>query len=295
MKVLVVGGSGVIGSKIVKHFIKNNAEVEFTYFKNNATFGKGNFLDITQKDSTIKLITKINPEIVIHATALANVDLCETDPILANSINVSGTTNVIEGCKMTKSKLVYISTSAVFDGTKKQYFEKDLVSPFAQYGITKCKGEKMVEDSGLSYLILRTDQPYCWIEKWQHTNSVVRVLQTLRSGKILKEIVDWYNTPTYVPDFVHATEKLLNSNETGIFHVVGPDFLNRYQWAHQVAAVFNLDRTMIEPINSDSLNLVAKRVNVNLSNQKLLHTTGIKMMNTREGAIDMLNCEPSNA
>ena len=293
MKILVVGGSSVIGSKLVKYFLKNNVDVEFTYFTNNTMCDKGSFLDITQKDYTTKLITKINPDIVIHASALTSVDLCETNPILANSINVHGTSNVIEGCKSIKCKLVYISTSSVFDGMKQQYFEEDHVSPVTHYGITKYEGEKMIKNSDLPYLILRTDQPYCWIESWQHTNSVLRVLQTLRSGKALKEIKDWYNTPTYVPDFVHATVKLFGLKAEGIFHLVGPDFINRYNWSIKVADIFGLDKNMIKPITSESLNLPAKRTNVYLSNQKLFQKTGIQMMNVQEGLMDMLKNEIS--
>ena len=107
-------------------------------------------------------------------------------------------------------------SAAVFSGNKKENFEEDNTDPISNYGITKVVGEEIVQKSNLSYLILRTDQPYCWPEKWQHTNSVKRVIETLKSNTTLKEITDWCNTPTYVLDFVRATEKLIQNNETGI-------------------------------------------------------------------------------
>ena len=287
MKILVIGGSGEIGSKIVDHFMKTDNELEFTYLTHDVPFHKGYHLDITQKDDTVKLITKINPDIVIHSSALANVDLCEANNSLADSINVNGTAHVIEGCKVVKGRLIYISTSFVFDGSKQQYTEDDMPSPSTYYGFTKYKGEELVKNCDLSYLILRTDQPYCWIEKWQRPNSVLRVLQTLRSGKVLKEITDWYNTPTYVPDFVRATQKLLENNAEGIFHLVGSEFINRYDWALKVADTFGLDKNLIEPITSNTLSLPAKRVNVNLGNKKLFQKTGIRMNNIQDGLNDM--------
>jgi len=288
MKILVIGGSGVIGSKIISHFKENNIDIEFTYFTNIISSTKGRIMDITRKDDTIRLITKINPDVVIHTAALTNVDLCETNKNLANLVNVDGTANVVEGCKITKSKVAYISTSFVFDGKKQQYSEEDSTSPTTYYGVTKFKAEEIVRNSSLPYLILRTDQPYCWIEKWQHTNSVLRVLQTLQAGKILKEIVDWYNVPTYVPDFVNATAKLINDNMSGIYHLTGPDFINRYDWAVLTADTFGLDKNMIQPITSVTLNLPAKRVNVNLSNRKLFQKTGIRIKGIKEGLIKML-------
>ena len=55
---------------------------------------------------------KHRADTVIISTALTNVDLCETDPDLANSINVQGTQNIVDACKEFQSKIVIISTSA---------------------------------------------------------------------------------------------------------------------------------------------------------------------------------------
>jgi len=288
MKILVMGGSGVIGFKLVEYFNNLQEDVEFTYLTNKPKFSKGHCIDITNKKTTVELITKINPDIVIHAIALTNVDLCETNNELADSINIHGTENIIEGCKITDSRIIYISTSFVFDGKKQQYFENDETAPSTYYGITKNIGEQLVIKSKLSYLILRTDQPYCWIENWQHTNSVLRVMDVLQLNKTLKEIKDWYNTPTYVPDFVSVVEKLINKNITGIFHVVGSDFINRYDMSIKVAEIFGLNKNKIEPITSKTLNLAAKRVNVNLNNEKVFRETGIKMRNFTNGLMGML-------
>ena len=148
MKILVIGGSGVIGFKLVEYFNKTQKNVEFTYQTNKPKFSKGHCLDITQKKPTIELIAKVNPDIIIHTVALTNVDLCETDKELANLINVKGTENILEGCKITNSKIVYISTSFVFNGEKKEYFEDDITSPATYYGITKLKAEQLVVKSG---------------------------------------------------------------------------------------------------------------------------------------------------
>jgi len=287
MKILIIGGSSVIGSKLLSYFLEQHINTEFTFFSNNIPYAKGFQLDVTQTDKTTDLISKINPDIVIHAAALTNVDLCELNKTLADSINTNAIANVIEGCKITKSKIVFISTSAIFNEEKQECFEDDSPSPSNYYGVTKANAEELVRRSNLSHLILRTDQPYCWVEKWQHTNSVLRVLQTLKSGKILKEITDWYNTPTYVPDFVAALDKLLENNINGTYHVVGPDYISRYKWALLVADIFKLNKNMIEAITSDTLNLPAKRGNVNLSNRKLFQKLGIKMMGVKEGLIKM--------
>jgi len=287
MKILIIGGSGVIGWKLLNFLNENNINVEFTYLQHQIRFKRGRKLDISKKDLVIKTILDSNPDVVIHTAALTNVDLCETNTNLADTVNVVGTKNIVEGCKNINSKLIYISTSFVFDGKKSKYTENDKTSPSTYYGITKSQGENLVKNSGLKYLILRTDQPYCWVEKWQHSNSVLRVLQTLKTGRIMKEVVDWYNTPTYVPDFVYATKQLIDEDQQGIFHLVGSDFINRYDWAIKTAEIFGLNKNLLKKTKSDSLNLPAKRVNVNLSNDKLYRTTGIRMKDVKVGLLDM--------
>lgn len=287
MKILVTGGSGFIGYNLVTHFMKLDNSVEFTYYKNEIPNLHGNRLDITDRTSTIELIEKTNPDIVIHTVALSAVDLAETDHSLADSVTVQGTNHIIEGCKITNSKLVYVSTTYVFDGTKEIFYEDDSPLSTTYYGITKYRAEELVKNSNLKYLILRTDQPYFWIEKWQKINSVIRVINTLKSGKILKEITDWYNLPTYVPDFVNATEKLIENNEKGIFHLTGSEYIDRFHWSLKVAEIFHLDKNLIIPINSNDLNLPAKRSNVNVSNKKIFEKTGIKMKDIQSGLLSM--------
>jgi dTDP-4-dehydrorhamnose reductase len=293
MTILVIGGSGVIGSKLVDEIKKQKQSVFFTFLKNNRHTNEGNFLDITQKEQTVTLIKKLKPKIIIHTTALTNVDLCETDKQLAESINVHGIENVVAGAKEISSKIVFVSTSAVFNGKKDRYTEDDKMSPISHYGLTKAKGEEIVKESSLPYLILRTDQPYCWAEKWQHTNSVLRVLDTLKSGKKLKEITDWYNTPTYVPDFANIALRLVDSNEEGIFHLVGPDFLNRYDFSLKVCQFFGLNKNMIMPINSNEFGLPAKRANVRLLTERLQRIR-IQMIGIERGLHSMHNLDHRN-
>ena len=290
MKICIIGGSGVIGSKMVQFFSKMGHEVISTFHTNEmSNFTNTHRLDITNKDATVNFLEKNNPEVIIHTSAIANIDLCETNKDLAYLVNVKGTENVIEGCKQIKAKLAYVSTSYVFDGKKDEYFEDDKPSSSTYYGYTKLKGEEAVIKSGLSHLILRIDQPYCWIEPWQHTNSVVRVFETLKSDKILHEVEDWYNTPTYVHDIVLVASELIKKKSEGIFHLVGSDFINRYNWSIEVAKIFNLDHTNIKPINSKKLNVQVKRSNINLKNFKVKEEINLKMKGISEGAIAMLN------
>jgi|LWDU01.1.fsa_nt_gi dTDP-4-dehydrorhamnose reductase len=292
MTILIIGGSGVIGWNLLKNFIKQNLDVKYTFKKNQVNDKKGYFLDITNQKETEKLITKINPDIVIHAVALTNVDLCEREKKMANQINVDGTYNVIKSCQKINSKIIYMSTSFVFSENEKAYTEMDVPSnPKTNYGLTKLKGEKLILESQLKSLILRIDQPYFWKQPWQHTNSVLRVIDALSKKQEFKEITDWYNIPTYIPDFLNAVDALIKNNHTGIFHLTGSDFISRFDWALKTAEIFGLDKKLLIPIKSDQLNLDAQRENINLNNEKITNETGIKMKGIKEGLLDMKNTD----
>tara|TARA_B110000438_G_C15754910_1_gene624635 strand:- start:91 stop:978 length:888 start_codon:yes stop_codon:yes gene_type:complete len=288
-RILIIGGSGLIGYNLVKEFTKDKNDVEFTYFENKVPLKNNHKLNASIKSDTIELICKINPDIVIQTVALAGVDLAEKNHDLANQVTVDSTENIIQGCKNCKSKLVYVSTTYVFDGEKEIFEENDKPNPKSYYGITKLRAEKLIQNSNIKHLILRTDQPYFWIEKWQRINSVIRVLNTLKTNSVLNEITDWFNLPTYVPDFVKATKTLVNNNENGIFHITGPDFINRYTWSLKVAELFGLNKKLINPITANKLSLLVQRNNINVSNKKLYNKTGIKMRSVNEGLLDMLN------
>ena len=117
---------------------------------------------------------------------------------------------------------------------------------------------------------------------------ILNVINDLKLDKDKNEIIDWFNTPTYLDDFVLTTSLLIQKQSTGIFHLVGPDFINRVEWAKIIAEVFNLNKNKIHSIDSSSLNLPAKRGNIRIGNKKLEKETGIIMKGVKLGAEDML-------
>ena len=266
--ILIIGGSGFLGYYLHQSLSKLEEKVISTY--NKTIINEENFyeLDVRKVDDVSKFLIKYKPRILIYAAGITDVDLCERDKKLANAINVEGIKNIIDHIKDTGSKIIYFSTSFVFNGTKKFYLETDKPNPISYYGESKLQGEKIVQDSGLPYAIIRTDQPYGWKKDWHHTNSMLRIIEKLEKNITYNEIIDWYNTPTSIEDIVKMTRKLLEDNYEGIFHIVSDDFLSRVEFAEVVAEVFGLNKNNIKKIHSDELKLSAKRPNVRLKNSK---------------------------
>mgnify|MGYP003152161058 CR=1 FL=1 len=101
-KVLIVGGSGTIGSAFIKEFYN---EYEFSSISRNELmqaelklkFPKVNiyFSDIESQDNLTTIFSKVKPDVVIHMAAMKHVNLAEENPINACKVNVLGSLNVI--------------------------------------------------------------------------------------------------------------------------------------------------------------------------------------------------------
>src|SRR3989338_1141605 len=145
-KLLVTGGSGLLGAAIVYELHKY-FEVYATYHNNQITSKHASCikLDLTNKDEAERLIEKIKPDIIIHTAAMTDVDLCELKPELAKKINVGATEHIANACKKEGIKLVHISTDYVFDGEKGNYKESDRMNPVDIYAKTKAEAEGLVK------------------------------------------------------------------------------------------------------------------------------------------------------
>ena len=77
-------------------------------------------MDITDAEAVEKIITEVNPDVVIHCAAWTAVDLAEDDDKVekVHAINAGGTQNIANVCKKLDCKMVYISTDYVFGGEK---------------------------------------------------------------------------------------------------------------------------------------------------------------------------------
>lgn len=285
MKILVTGGSGMIGSKFVSDLAEEGNEVLYTYLSRNPPVegGQPAELDVTNRKQVISLVESFEPRLTIHCSALTKVDLCETDPKLAEKINVQGTKNVVDACEKADSKIIYISTSFVFDGSKKIFYEDDKTHAINQYGLTKLKGEGIVKESGQPFLILRTDHPYRWSPHHLEKNNIIRMINLFEKGEKFREAADWFNTPTLVDNLVEASLRLIKKWEDDVYHVVGSDYISRYNLAMKVAEAIGGDKKLVTKIKTADLKLPTNRPNVYMSNEKIREKTSLEMLGVADG------------
>ena len=239
-----------MGSTLLQ-YASPNYDTHFTYNTNKITFNDVSSTQINLLDNQkiiTDLIKEIQPDIVVNTAAQRSVDLCETDHKIADKLHIDITQDITQACKDIDSKLVYISTDAVFQGElNKKYTELDQPNPINYYGKTKLQAEQITLNTSPKNVVLRTAVIYGWHEKSRFTNWII---QTLKENHVVDPFTDQYNTPTLVDDLVKSLLNIFEKNISGIFHATGKSCLNRYEFALVLANTFGFDTKLIKPITS---------------------------------------------
>lgn len=280
-RLFITGGSGLLGSKFPT--ITSDFEIITTYNTNPRDDAVK--LDIADGKDVLSKIESLNPDLVIHSAALTNVDYCEGHPEEADKINANGTLNLAKACQITGSKLIYVSTDFVFDGKKGMYREDDETNPLSYYAKSKLKGEEYIQNSDIEYAVARVSVLYGW-----HTNFnfVTWVINELTGGNEINIVTDEYNSPTFADNAAEAILNIYSKGKEGVYHIAGDERINRFDFAGNIARVFELDETLINPILSEDLIRKAPRpMDSSLSVEKARNDLDIKLLNTTEGLKEM--------
>lgn len=249
MKVLVFGGSGLVGSRFV--------ELSTDKFEIKAP--KASEVDILDKQKISRIVSDFNPVTIINFAAYTNVEEAEKQrgdkSGVCYQINAEGARNVAEVCNKLGKHLIHISTDYVFDGIKsdRPYTEKDKPNPINWYGATKYFGEQFVLESGCYHTLIRISMPYS--AHYNQKGDIARFfLEQLKNKDKISAIVDQKITPTLVDDIANALIVIVDKKPTGIYHLASTNHITPLEFARLIAQTFNLDSTLITAITLEEYN-----------------------------------------
>jgi dTDP-4-dehydrorhamnose reductase len=258
-RLLVIGASGQIGGALNERFGSSGAVVGTC--RSLAAQPTGRVLDLAEVVSrpvlAESLLDEVHPEVVVIAGAMTHVDGCEESGELAMRINRDAPAVVARAAHAAGARTVFISSEYVFDGNSGPYSEEDVPHPLSVYGRSKLEGEAAVLAADSQALILRTTVVYGPEE--QGKNFAYRLASQLTSGKTLLAPQDQLSSPTYNRDLAGALAGLLEAGAAGIFNVVGPEVMDRLEFARRLAGAAGLDTRLIEGVDTVSLNQRAPR------------------------------------
>ena len=265
-KILVIGGSSLLGYKLLSN--TNNFKLYASYNKNLINLKNIETLkiDITNEKNCEKILN-LKPDIIINTAAITNVDYCEKFEKNAFDVNVTGTKNIAKIAEKLGSKLIHISTDAVFSGNKKFYAEEDRPNPISVYGKTKLESEKIISKVTDS-IILRPSVIFGWIpfeyiktrdESRKTMNFGLWVLDQLYKNNKMSIVNDQINTPTLADNLAENILKIIKKDLTGIFHLSGLSCISRLDFSKKIAKTFGYSNNLISSISSEKLKQIAPR------------------------------------
>ncbi len=132
MRVTLFGASGLLGKELVREL------------------DRGQLTALSSKDADLRdharvrdVIRDSRPDWILLSAAYTDVDGCESNRDLALAVNCEGAVNVAEAAREAGSRLMFLSTDYVFDGTKKSPYEiSDARNPASVYGESKARAEE---------------------------------------------------------------------------------------------------------------------------------------------------------
>jgi len=263
VKVLITGCNGLVGQKLVELFARCNfLQPILTSYHESTWYDETELpyrrMDIRSRKEVREIIDELEPEIIVNAAAIANVDMCERERAIAWQTNVGGTENLIYAAKLVGAKIIHLSTDYVFDGKGGPYDEYARPNPINYYGKTKLAAENILKSSGVDYAIARIIFLYGagYQTKKDFTS---RILAALEMGATVRAPEDQYSNPTLADDVAYAILKIIERKKSGVYHIGGPEWINRYEFARKIAAAFGYDKRHILPVMAVSLQSEAQR------------------------------------
>ena len=283
MKLLVLGGSGLIGHAIVKKS-KNEFDVLTTYYRNSVAIDNVNSFECyfpNDLDKLEEVVKKEKPDVIVNTIGYSNIDFCESNKNNTEMLHVETTERICNICESNDSKQIFLSSDYVFDGEKGGYSENDIPNPVNFYGLSKLKAEQLILKSPIN-TVIRTSVIYDWDYRARFFNSVIKNLQ---NNQEFKATTDVYNSVTLLDNLVESIFKVIKLDQNGIFHVVDSTCMNRYEFAKIIAKKFQLDEKLIKTVSvqDDSKNIAKRPKNACLNNSKAKKELGLNFGTIEEG------------
>src|SRR4029453_9586865 len=154
-----------------------------------------------------------------------------------------------------ESKVLYVSTDYVFDGSKRgPYLESDETNPIQVYGRSKFAGERATALANQRSFIVRS----CWLVGPEGDNFVATMLRLGTGSTPVVVVHDQVGCPTYTGHLAIGLVRLVDGSSYGVHHMAGRGSCSWYEFAQEIFRQAGVDAKVMSA-TSDMLARPAKR------------------------------------
>jgi dTDP-4-dehydrorhamnose reductase len=267
MRVTLFGASGLLGQELVQELRSNEL-----------TSAHEKFTALSSKDADLRDHTRVRdvirdsgPDWIILSAAYTDVDGCESNRDLAFAVNCDGAVNVAQAAREAGSRLLFISTDYVFDGTKRSPYEiSDARNPKSVYGETKARAEERLLEILPDVCIARTS----WLFGHGGKCFPATILKLASARPEISVVNDQRGSPTFTRDLASAIVQLCRASARGIVHVTNSGNCTWYDFATAIVHASGLS-TAVKPVTTTEFPRPARRPAYSVLSPDSLHAYNI--------------------
>jgi len=262
MKITLFGATGLLGQALMRQW--TGEDITGLSSKDS---------DIRDRDQVLAILKHTRPDWTVLTAAYTDVDGCETNRELAFDVNTRGAANVAEAAKQLGSRLLFISSDYVFDGTKTTPYETDdPVTPKTIYGQSKAEAEKEIRRILPDACIVRTS----WLFGAGGKCFPNTILKLADKRPEIEVVADQQGCPTHAEDLASAIIQLCRRNATGTVHATNRGDCSWFDFAKEIVAAAGMN-TIVRPTTSDKFVRPAPRPAYSVLSATSLDKYGIEM------------------
>lgn len=254
-RILLTGAGGFVAGSII-HQAGEGIELHAVSRGGARTQRPGlkwHSLDIQEPAALALFIDAVRPHAVIHAAAIADIDVSQANQDMVKRLNTDTTGELARLCAARGVKLAHLSTDNVFDGEKGRYVEADKTEPVNYYGWTKVWAEEAVRAAGGNAVIARVALVMGLPVIGTGNSFLAKFIAAWKEGKQVGVPDIEVRSPIDVITLGAALLELAQNDFTGTIHLGGNDVINRFVMAQRIAAKLGYDPALVYPNNPESI------------------------------------------
>lgn len=233
MRILIIGGSGFLGTELVRQAVAAGWETFATYSSTPSSLPSATWhrLDLRTPAHIDDVLAATHPAVVINATS-GGSDW---------SVTADGAFHVAAAVTKRGCRLIHVSSDAVFSGSRTHYDEGCLPDPVTPYGAAKATAETAVRLLAPASAVARTSL-IIGSGASVHERLAHALIAGTREGVLFTDDI---RCPVHVQDLASGLLELAASDEAGVFHLGGADALSRHELGVLIARRDGLDASRL--------------------------------------------------